>query len=229
MNKAFTLAEVLITLGIIGIVAAMTLPALIQNYQKYVLKNQFKKAYSTILSSINKTHADLGVIPACYYSDNGDLDGSVVYGCHEFAKALKLNLNVTKECDGDAYKDGCIPEYKGIEEVYQENNPDDNSDKEYTGCIGYTKNYIKQKALTWVLADGTIIFFYTWAKDVQMPLFAIDVNGMKKPNKWGYDLFDFKITTHKSSKNLKITGGGACMYSEKGGISTSKMIKELYD
>ena len=36
MQIAFTLSEVLITLGIIGIVAAMTLPALIGNYQKHV-------------------------------------------------------------------------------------------------------------------------------------------------------------------------------------------------
>lgn len=35
-SKAFTLAEVLITLGIIGIVAALTIPALIGNYQKQV-------------------------------------------------------------------------------------------------------------------------------------------------------------------------------------------------
>ena len=41
---AFTLAEVLITLGIIGVVAAMTMPVLFANYQKLVLKNQFKKA-----------------------------------------------------------------------------------------------------------------------------------------------------------------------------------------
>lgn len=34
MKKAFTLAEVLITLGILGVVIAMTLPALITNYQK---------------------------------------------------------------------------------------------------------------------------------------------------------------------------------------------------
>ena len=34
---AFTLAEVLITLGIIGVVAALTLPALISNYKKQVL------------------------------------------------------------------------------------------------------------------------------------------------------------------------------------------------
>ena len=33
-EKSFTLAEVLITLGIIGVVAAMTIPTLISNYQK---------------------------------------------------------------------------------------------------------------------------------------------------------------------------------------------------
>ena len=45
---AFTLAEVLITLGIIGVVAAMTMPALIANHRKTVLKTQFKKAYSEL-------------------------------------------------------------------------------------------------------------------------------------------------------------------------------------
>lgn len=32
--KAFTLAETLITVGIIGIIAALTLPSLIENHQK---------------------------------------------------------------------------------------------------------------------------------------------------------------------------------------------------
>lgn len=39
MKKAFTLAEVLITLGIIGVVAAITLPTLIANYQKKSFRN----------------------------------------------------------------------------------------------------------------------------------------------------------------------------------------------
>ena len=41
-TKGFTLAEVLITLGIIGVVAAMTLPSLIQERQNKVLETQFK-------------------------------------------------------------------------------------------------------------------------------------------------------------------------------------------
>ena len=52
--KAFTLAEVLITLGIIGVVAALTLPTLIQNHQKQVYVTQLKKAYSTINNAYNK-------------------------------------------------------------------------------------------------------------------------------------------------------------------------------
>ena len=42
-RAAFTLAEVLITLGIIGVVAAMTMPSLITNYQKKVWTDQLKK------------------------------------------------------------------------------------------------------------------------------------------------------------------------------------------
>ena len=47
-KKAFTLAEVLITLGIIGIVAAMTMPVLIAKYRSKVLETQFKKRYSEV-------------------------------------------------------------------------------------------------------------------------------------------------------------------------------------
>lgn len=45
---AFTLAEVLITLGIIGVVAAMTLPTLINNYRKQETIAKLKKVYSVL-------------------------------------------------------------------------------------------------------------------------------------------------------------------------------------
>ena len=59
-KSAFTLAEVLITLGIIGVVAAMTLPVLTQKYQKMVLKNQYKKVYSTLSQAYSKEFSILG-------------------------------------------------------------------------------------------------------------------------------------------------------------------------
>lgn len=51
-SKAFTLAEVLITLGIIGIVAAMTLPTLIGNYKEKILVVQVKKSYAELQNAI---------------------------------------------------------------------------------------------------------------------------------------------------------------------------------
>ena len=65
--KGFTLAEVLVTLGIIGIVAAMTLPALVQNYQKTVIKNQFKKSYNIVQNAYKMAEAQLGFTPQCSY------------------------------------------------------------------------------------------------------------------------------------------------------------------
>ena len=58
---AFTLAEVLITLGIIGVVAALTLPTLIANYQKQVYVNKLKKMVSTIENGLRQASADEGV------------------------------------------------------------------------------------------------------------------------------------------------------------------------
>ena len=57
---AFTLAEVLITLGIIGVVAAMTLPALIGNYQKQVTVNKLKRSYTTISQMFTRARSDYG-------------------------------------------------------------------------------------------------------------------------------------------------------------------------
>ena len=56
-KTAFTLAEVLITLGVIGIVAAMTMPTLVQNYKKHTVESKLKKFYTTMkqaqLMSVN--------------------------------------------------------------------------------------------------------------------------------------------------------------------------------
>ena len=54
----FTLAEGLITLGIIGVVAAITIPALINNYRAARLKSQFLKSYSTIQQVFKRMQDD---------------------------------------------------------------------------------------------------------------------------------------------------------------------------
>ena len=52
MRRGFTMAEVLITLGIIGIIAAMTFPSIIENHQKIVTANKLKKFYTIMQQAI---------------------------------------------------------------------------------------------------------------------------------------------------------------------------------
>ena len=65
----FTLAEVLITLGIIGVVAAMTMPSLITKYQKQVAVEQYKKIYSTLKNAESRAVLDYGDSAGWDYSD----------------------------------------------------------------------------------------------------------------------------------------------------------------
>lgn len=66
-KRAFTLAEILITLGIVGVVAALTIPTLINNYQKRAAIVAAKKAYSTLeqayLQITNENDEGLSVCP----------------------------------------------------------------------------------------------------------------------------------------------------------------------
>lgn len=59
---AFTLAEVLITLGVIGIVSAFTIPSLIGTYQEKIMVAQAKKSYSGFLNVLNRMKADGDIV-----------------------------------------------------------------------------------------------------------------------------------------------------------------------
>ena len=58
--KAFTLAEVLITLGVIGVVAGLTFPSLIQNYRNKVVESRLKKFYSAMNQAVIMAENDYG-------------------------------------------------------------------------------------------------------------------------------------------------------------------------
>lgn len=60
--KAFTLAEVLITLGIFGVVSMMVMPSLMQKYQKRKTISQFKKVYSTMSARIPESFTGLRLV-----------------------------------------------------------------------------------------------------------------------------------------------------------------------
>ena len=80
-KRGFTLAEVLITLGIIGVVAAMTIPTLMSTFAKQRTETQLKAFYSRINQTIKMSIAD-----------NGDPDGWVeekAYSYNEQVEFLK--------------------------------------------------------------------------------------------------------------------------------------------
>lgn len=88
-KKGFTLAEVLITLGIIGVVAAMTLPALIQNHRNSVVETRLKKFYSAINQAVVMAENDYGDKKEWYEDLTGaeiDNDGNPIPGSSELEK-----------------------------------------------------------------------------------------------------------------------------------------------
>lgn len=91
-NRAFTLAEVLITLGIIGIVAAMTLPTLIQKHRNNVVETRLKKFYSVMNQAILMAEKDYGDKKIWYQDLQGvdlDEDGKPIAGSSEQEKWFK--------------------------------------------------------------------------------------------------------------------------------------------
>lgn len=74
-NRGFTLAEVLITLGVLGIVIAMTLPALLQSYKQKEYSTKLKKFYSVMQNAINLSESYNG--PAGDWTKQGGLQGDI--------------------------------------------------------------------------------------------------------------------------------------------------------
>lgn len=96
-KNSFTLAEVLITLGIIGVVAAMTLPTLIQNHKKKEIVTRLEKTYSIMNQAINLSKANdtWGVIPL---DKRWDAEALAEW----FESALLPYLKVAKYCGTSA-------------------------------------------------------------------------------------------------------------------------------
>ena len=117
-RTAFTLAEVLITLVVIGVVAAITLPLIINQTQKFVLKQQFKKTYSTLYNAFEKTKSDLGYIPECTYTNISSAETKTA-DCTSYHTAVLNNLKTIKTCNGYAKRDGCIKDVKGTDVINQ--------------------------------------------------------------------------------------------------------------
>ena len=72
MKKGFTLAEVLITLGVIGVVAAMTIPTLIANHKKKVVVTKMEKFYSSMNQAIKLSEVQNSEVKNWEICNNAD-------------------------------------------------------------------------------------------------------------------------------------------------------------
>lgn len=248
-KKGFTLAEVLITIAIIGIVAALTIPTLIHKYQDYSLKVQFKKTYAMLRQAMQMAEYDFGVPPKCYYWDVNPYgpavcseyaeDGNTCIGgyvlvstgkpvpsdysgifteCSLFGKAIGENLKFARVCKKEPYANGCVPEYEG-RDTY------DGGSQIASGMpSAQKKDNLMNENYTMVLADGTIVINGWSTVNISPQLFFVDINGKKGPNKWGYDLFSFRL--YKDSEGiLKFKEGSG--FKESGGKTVDEMLQEI--
>lgn len=159
--RAFTLAEVLITLGIIGIVAALTIPTLMNNAQDQQYKTAYKKAYSAASQAWQQGTTNGDIIARASWTD-GATRASNFNGFKQYFKvALDCNSNDISKCW------------------------DTNGDTYYGGCpMNTAPAFIDISGIAWAICANSSNS--GWGPDME-----IDINGLKKPNKFGQDRFVF--------------------------------------
>ncbi len=170
-KSAFTLAEVLITLAIIGVVAAMTIPTLISNYQEKVTVTQLKKMYYTLSNAYRMHIAENGAIQADWTAE----------GAKKLFDAFQPHLRISKECG--VSHEGCI-----INESYDRLHAE-RVDLNY----GVVDTYYKAR-----LSDGASIIFRGGDTRFGADGYIFyDINAQAGPNRWGDDMFEFVIKGEK--------------------------------
>ena len=189
MKRAITLAEVLITLGIIGIVATMTMPSIIQDHKNRELKALFQTSVSSLNQAFLKVKYEVEDLNSVY---SGNYTTSQAEGKHlhevlgkQFSSAIIINRP---------------PSSKDIAllKTFNGNN---------TNACTFDDGYIR--------AAGKMDIYFETVCD---KFITIDTNGIKKgPNRFGYDLFMFVIGKNDAlipvgspkSKGYKLCVGGA--------------------
>ena len=210
---AFTLAEVLITLGIIGVVAAMTMPSLIQNYQRHVWLTQLKKSYSVLTNGFKAMLAE----------DNVDFlyDTSLfnsIKPINEYGRYCSLNnRDILTQSDCKDFFENFkqyFPNsvYVEIVNTYENKNKKEEISSHYYNMDG--GSYRADRTYYLQFPDGVMMVgtFNKYpsattegelssirAKNGKLLSIAgdirIDVNGKKPPNAYGKDIYLFVLSS----------------------------------
>ena len=175
-RSAFTLAEVLITLGIIGVVAALTLPMLIQNYKKTETVSRLKKFYSTMSQAIMMSELENG--PA------GDWEHISMIGSD--SKEISGEVN---RAGSLAYFNKYLAKYLKYTDVVEDSKlMEDGQDADDTSKFILVKMY-----------DGS----YVYLKTGQCIDMRVDIDGLRGQNQFGKDIFAFLICSKGVASSMQ--------------------------
>ena len=180
----FTLSEVLITLGIIGIVAALTIPSLIQKQKEKITIVKIQKAYSVLSQAYQYAVEEYG-IPSTWGITARTRNKAILARNILFAK-----IKVSVKCDEND-QSAC----NRAVNYYTKNSTNPNTDISTANTASV------------LTADGFTFFILTQDNKLMMrgstpalrsqyAWIYFDINGKKKPNTYGKDFFTFYLTDY---------------------------------
>ena len=214
MKSAFTLAEVLITLVIIGVIAAITVPTLITKYQKEQTVTRLKKAYSALSQTTNRAIADYGPINTWEYTDSKDFVNKFIVPYMSVMKPAQT------QNEGNWYN-----KFNYLNNI------------EATFGGSKVRIYLNDGSSI----TGGIQGYSSVNPSLYRGAFYIDINGDKKPNKVGKDMFLFfyyLTDSHYGGKIIpegyaslreRIMGGSSdwtCNKNKRGTFCAALIIKD---
>lgn len=180
----FTLSEVLITLGIIGIVAAVTMPSLIQNKNDKETVNRLKKVYSSLSQAYLMLNAEYGD-PTNWgitHANGGTPEIPTEEGTKgsiNLANLFARYMRTVKNCGADKgcfSPDSRVDNRRDVGKIML----NDGTALGFAGLSGEcTFNRGNTKHLSSVCA---------WI--------IVDTNGSRRPNQYGVDIFEFSLTKY---------------------------------
>ena len=199
---AFTLAEVLITLTILGVIAAISIPAITNNYKERVAISKLKKAYALLENAYNVAVVYNGQVETWVDLANDWGSGAnSARNTRYFNYLLKNNIVDKKTC-GFA-DDGCfaINKCKNMKGEILSSSADNNVCTNNTWIWNSVGNW--RRILTKDdIAIGIQSPRSNSATDLSIngnsykgySTIAVDINGPKEPNTFGKDIFIFVLT-----------------------------------
>ena len=178
IKSGFTLAEVLITLGIIGVVAAMTLPSLVNNYKKQQVITSLQKTYSVLNQAFRMSQAEN---ESYEYWEEAYKMGPGEY----FDKYWKPYFKISRSCN--SYKECGYPAYTPWLLA--------------NGQASTLAVVVPSLRTTFFTPDGVLIAISAFTGSTDLDdggaidnSIYVDVNGSKRPNQYGKDMFVFVRT-----------------------------------